>query len=99
MSSFSFPENYGLVFGGLFATAAANLYCAINVSIHRKKFGIKCACAARCHRSAKCSKCVAMTKSAMTCESWGIRCSCHGATTAAPRQGESRHHWSRLRII
>ena len=35
MSSFSFPENYGLVFGGLFATAAANLYCAINVSIHR----------------------------------------------------------------
>jgi glutathione S-transferase len=37
----SYPENYGLVFGGLFATAAANLYCAINVSIHRKKFGIK----------------------------------------------------------
>ena len=57
-----------------------------------------CARAARCHRSAKCTKCMAMTKSAKTCESWNIRCSCHGATTAAPRQGESSHR-SRLRII
>lgn len=41
MTAFAFPEGYGFVFGGLFATAAANLYCAINVSLHRKKFGIK----------------------------------------------------------
>jgi len=41
MSSFTFPENYGFVFAGVFGTMIANLYCSINVSKHRKKFGIK----------------------------------------------------------
>eukprot|EP00937_MAST-01D_sp_MAST-1D-sp2_P004742 g4742.t1 len=35
------PQDYGFVFGGLFATAAANLDCAVNVSLHRRKYGIK----------------------------------------------------------
>ena len=41
MSTFSFPDGYGLVFGGIFATCAANLYCVINVARHRKRFGIQ----------------------------------------------------------
>ena len=35
------PDGYGLVLGGLFLSSLSNLYCAINVSIHRKRFGIK----------------------------------------------------------
>ena len=41
MSTFTFPDGYNLVFGGLFATCLANMYCVINVSRHRKRFGIK----------------------------------------------------------
>ena len=35
------PADYGLVFGGLFGTILANTYLSVNVSIARKKYGIK----------------------------------------------------------
>ena len=35
------PENYGLVFGGLFSTVLANAYLVVNVIKARQKYGIK----------------------------------------------------------
>ena len=41
MASFAFPAGYGYVFAGLLGTQLANLFCVINVSRYRRRFGIR----------------------------------------------------------